>query len=89
MLNFNREHKGNRNPLKRNTGMTIEAKDTEVYRPLNIEPAELIYKTLIEMGITEDFEELPIWLYSFDYPSIKIWKAISHFKTCFLSRGLD
>lgn len=52
VINFNKQHKGSRNPDGRLGGILIEAKNGQMYRDMyGIEIAETILQTLRKYGI--------------------------------------
>lgn len=61
------------------TGLVIECKNPELYRPRGIEQGQMIIDLLDEMGVKKDDADLPIILHSFDYDTIKLWKTITDF----------
>ena len=77
VIDFNKQHKGKRNPDGRLAGILIEAKDSQMYRDLyNIE----ISKTILDLLQQYDIHTInkaakicPIYLHSFDYGTVKYW----------------
>lgn len=77
VINFNKQHRGNRNPDGRLAGILIEAKDSQMYRDLyGLEIGETILEVLKKYGVeTIEKAEMicPIYLHSFDYGTVKYW----------------
>lgn len=77
MIDFNKQHKGQRNPDGRLAGILIEAKDSQMYRDIyNIEISQTILDLLRKYDIhtIEKASKIcPIYLHSFDYGTVKYW----------------
>lgn len=81
VIEFNKQHKGARNPDGRLAGILIEAKDSQMYRDIyNIE----IGQTVLELLKKYDIETIdksakicPIYLHSFNYGTVKYWSMNS------------
>lgn len=77
VIDFNKQHKGKRNPDGRLAGILIEAKDSQMYRDLyNREIGEDILNLLKKYNISTIDEAkniCPIYLHSFDLGTVKYW----------------
>jgi glycerophosphoryl diester phosphodiesterase len=89
VIEFNRQHKGKRNPDGRLAGILIEAKDSQMYRDLyGIEIGKDILDILKKYNI-ETIEKsksvAPIYLHSFDYGTVKYWGLNTELPNNFLA----
>ena len=93
VIEFNKQHKGKRNPDGRLAGILIEAKDSQMYRDIyNIEIGQTVLQLLKKYDIEtidKSAKVCPIYLHSFNYGTVKYWSMNSQLPVNYLVEDGD